>query len=268
MRPSGRALLDLLFPPGPCGLCGADSSAGFAAGFCRGCWRARKRLKAPRCTLCGTPLAAPEGEPPHPCGPCLADPPAFQRHLSPYAYEGPVRQLVLAYKDQGRYPLARWLGRALEREVRRNVAGLSFDAVTFVPSTLWRRMGRGFEPARLVAAEAAASARLPLRSTLAMRRSPKPQKGLTAAQRRENVSGVFVAVAPLKGQTLLLVDDVYTTGATMRAAAAALARAGATVYAATFAMTLRREMDLYGADEGRETRDEPTVGGRPSAVGR
>lgn len=264
---TSRALLDLLLPPGPCALCGGDSKSGFAVGLCRTCWRERKRLVEPRCTLCGTPIQSGVGEPGHPCGRCLAEPPAFQRHLSPYAYDGPARHLLLAYKDGGRYPLARLLGRAVGREVRRGMGEISLDGVTFVPSTLWRRMGRGFEPAQLLARETARFAGLPLSSTLRMRKSPRPQKGLTAAQRRENLSGVFAARAPLQGQTLLLVDDVYTTGATLRAASAALARAGATVYAATFAMTLRREMDLYGADEGRETTDESVVGGPPSAVG-
>jgi predicted amidophosphoribosyltransferase len=111
-------------------------------------------------------------------------------------------------------------------------------------------MARGFEPAGLVGQAAARAMHLPFQRALTLRKRPRPQKGLTKAQRRENVRAAFAVSLPVKGRTLLLVDDVTTTGATLRAAAAALARAGATVYAATFAQTPRRDPDLYGRDEG------------------
>ncbi len=248
MRCRGAKLLDLLFPAGPCSLCGNPTGWGPATGLCRACWGRRKRLGGARCPTCGKPLPAVEGQEDHACGACLADPPAFEAHASPYAYAGPVRQLVLMYKEQRRYPLAGLLGRALAREVRRRWLGWAPDGVVAVPGPLLRRVVRGFEPAGLVAREAARALRVPLLEGLRLRRTPKPQKGLTVARRRENVRSAFLGDPRLlKGKTVLLVDDVTTTGATLREGARALVRAGATVRTATFAMTLKREPDFYGA---------------------
>ena len=192
-----------------------------------------------------------EGQEPHPCGECLADPPAFQACISSYVYAGPVRTMVLLYKDRRRYPLARLMGRALAKIVARRWPGLTWDAVVFVPSPWRRRMSRGFEPAGLVAREAARALGLPCRRWLSPRKSPLPQKGLTRAMRRENVRAAFSASRDrVSGKALLLVDDVRTTGATLREASRVLARAGASVHAATFAVVLARDQDLASGLEG------------------
>jgi len=263
-----RTLRDLLLPPLPCSTCGRPSRGGPFAGMCRTCWRERRRAAGVRCIHCGVVLPSTVGEDSPLCGACLAEPPAYESHVSRFLYEGPVRRMVLAYKEGRRYPLADLLGRAVAREVQQAWPEQRFDAVVAVPSPLRRRMVRGFEPAGLVGQGAARSLRIPFERALVLRKTPLPQKGLTRVQRRENVRAAFAVRRPVKGKTLLLVDDVTTTGATLNAAAAALARAGATVYAATFAQTPLRSLDLFGADEGRETRDEATLGGPPSTVGR
>ena len=193
-----------------------------------------------------------EGQDSHLCGECLADPPDFEAHVSAYVYEGPARHLILLYKDRLRYPLARLLGRAVARRARRRWPETRWDAVVYVPGPARRRLRRGFEPAGLIAREAARALGVPCRRWLRMRKAPAPQKGLTAAGRRRNLQGAFTADrAKVKGARLLLVDDVRTTGATLREAARVLARAGATVHAATFAMVLTRALDLMGGTEGK-----------------
>lgn len=170
-------------------------------------------------------------------------------HTSAYLYEGPARTLVLAFKDLKRYPLARLMGGAIFRQARRTWPEASWDAVVYVPSPLRRRMTRGFEPAGLVAREVAADLGLPCRRWLLPRKSPVPQKGLTRAGRRENVRAAFeTQKRKVTGLRLLLVDDVRTTGTTLRECARVLARAGATVHAATFAMVPKRRFDLTSAE--------------------
>jgi ComF family protein len=237
--------LSLLFPFGPCAVCGKESRSGPAPGICRSCWRERRRVGSPACPTCGFPLPAAEGQADHTCGECLRDPPAYEAHVSAYAYAGPVRALLLLYKDQRRYPLAPLLGRALARRVRRAWPGRTWDLVVYIPSALGKRMVRGFEPAGLVARACAQELGIPCRRALKPRRAVRTQKGLTSARRRENLSGAFWASAKeLKGLRVLLVDDIRTTGTTLREAAKVLARAGATVHAATVAMTLKRELDM------------------------
>lgn len=182
------------------------------------------------------------------CGACLAEPPPFLAHRSAYLYEGPVRELLLLYKDAHRYPLAGLWGRAVARVVLQNWPGVRFDRVVPVPGTLARRLRRGFEPASLAAREAARALGAPFSRCLRLKRSPRPQKGLTASQRHENLRGAFRSVGALVRARVLLVDDVTTTGATLREAAKALSAAGAEVYAATAAMTPERVLDRVGAE--------------------
>lgn len=242
-----RAAAEMFLPSGPCLLCGGDSRSGPAPGLCRACWRLRRTPSEPACPICGVPLPPVEGQESHPCGECLAAPPAFHSHASAYVYAGPARVLVLLYKDQRRYPLASLLGHAVARRVRRAWPEASWDAVVYVPSTLRRRLARGFEPAGLMAMEAARALGLPCRRWLLPRKAPQAQKGLSRAGRRTNVRAAFTArKETVQGKRLLLVDDVRTTGATLREASRCLARAGAAVHAATFAMVLTRDLDLMG----------------------
>jgi ComF family protein len=192
-----------------------------------------------------------EGQEAHLCGECLGDPPAYEAHVSAFVYEGPVRHLVLLFKERLRYPLAKLLGRALAKRARSAWPQERWDAVVYVPSPTRRRLRRGFEPAGLIALEASRVLGIQCRRWIRVRRSPAPQKGLTSAGRRRNLQGVFAAdKARVRGLRLLLVDDVRTTGATLREAARVLTRAGATVHAATFAMVLARPLDLMGGAEG------------------
>jgi ComF family protein len=240
-----KAIAEALFPAGPCVLCGKDSRSGPAPGLCSSCWRTRKRPESPHCPICGLSLPPVEDQEGHPCGECLSDPPAFQAHTSAFVYGGAARTIVLLYKDRGRYPLSHLMGRAVARRVRKAWPEAIWDAVVFIPSPLRRRLTRGFEPAGLIAREAARALGLPCRRWVRPRKVPEAQKGLSRAGRKENVRAAFaVRKGEVSGMRLLLVDDVRTTGATLREASRALARQGATVHAATFATVLRRDLDL------------------------
>ncbi len=252
MNAAARSILGLFLPKGRCLACSKDSSSGPVAGICRSCWRERRKIKGPSCPSCGTPLPSPEEQGGHTCGACLADPPCFQGHVSVYAYTGPVRLMVLLYKEKRRYPLAKLMGAAIARAARRRWPQAKWDAVVAVPSPLKRRLARGFEPAGLISLETASRLGLPLVTGLALRKTPAPQKQLTVKGRRANVQGAFVARPDnIRGKRILLVDDVITTGATLREAAMALRKAGAEVHAVTFAMTLKRDLDLYTQEEAR-----------------
>ncbi len=253
---AGR-LLSVLFPFGPCAICGKNSAGGPAPGICRACWKLRETPKEPACPLCGLPLPPVEGQEAHTCGNCLADPPSYEAHVGAYLYKGPVRRMILLYKDGRRYPLAGLLGTALARVVRRRWPGMTFDAVVYVPSPNRRRMRRGFDPAHLIARETARRLSVPCRKHLRIRKSLAEQKSLSRAARRRNVKGAFKTDdSILKDSRLLLVDDVRTTGATLREAARVLKRAGAEVYAATVAIVVERDLDMVRAAKAPATEGE------------
>lgn len=145
-------------------------------------------------------------------------------------YEGALRDILHAFKYDGRRGLARRLGALL-----RTAGGdLLRDADCVVPVPLhgWRRVRRGFNQADALARELGA----PVVHALWRRRATAPQTGLDAAARRRNVRGAFL-VSPLlsrrsrmrwiANRTIVLVDDVRTTGATLNACAAVLLNAGA-----------------------------------------
>ena len=198
--PVVRAVADLLLPP-RCGGCGAGAPGGGGGvprpeDLCDDCAAAIAGLALP---LAPEPLA--DG--------VLA--------VGAYAYDGPVRAAVRAVKVGGRVGLAQTLAGLLAARVE--VAALPADAVTWVPSLPARRRERPVELPRVLAGPSATPL---LRTT---RRRPD-QTDLDAAERRRLPVGAFAATAPVP-PSVVLVDDVRTTGATARAAAAALREAGA-----------------------------------------
>jgi predicted amidophosphoribosyltransferase len=218
-------LLDLLLPE-RCAGCGGEGAM-----VCDGCRAALVRLRPPLCARCGAPVAWPVER----CRECAGRRLAFAEARAAVAYEGAARRVVGAWKQGGRRRLARVAAEIVGEAVPRP----RVDAVTFVPPVAARELWRGHNPAERLAAELAAAWSLPCLHLLARAASPRPQRGLPLAERRRNVAGSFRAVerAPV---LVLLVDDVYTSGATVAAAASALRRAGAgRVEVVTFARALR-----------------------------
>jgi ComF family protein len=144
-------------------------------------------------------------------------------------------RLVTAWKQGGRRRLAR-IAADLVCDV---IPAPSVDAVVYVPSVRARELWRGHNPAERLAQELARRWGAPLSPLLARAGSSRPQRGLALSERRRNVAGSFRAVARAP-KTVLLVDDVYTTGSTVAAAAQALRSAGARrVEVVTFARAQR-----------------------------
>jgi ComF family protein len=154
--------------------------------------------------------------------------------VAAYLYVHPLTAVVRALKFGG----ADFLGGSLGRELASCCGGGSADVVTAVPLAWPRLLLRGYNQAEAVARPLAAALGLPYRRLL-RRRSRRRQTSLDRDQRRRNVLGTFRPRPSLEpGATVLVVDDVMTTGATLGAAAAALRRAGAAaVVAAVVART-------------------------------
>lgn len=147
--------------------------------------------------------------------------------------EGTTGQLVRVYKDQGERRLAAELADRMARAV---APAWRPDAVTFVPATKAAVRHRGFDHAELVACEVAGRIGIPCTPALDRPRT-RDQRTLTGRERIANLGGRFHATGSAEGARLLLVDDVFTTGSTLCAAADALVDAGA---AAVFGLTFAR----------------------------
>lgn len=155
--------------------------------------------------------------------------------VSPYAFGGALKTAIVRLKYEGRADLARPLGRLLRDAVRS--AGLRADMVVPVPLHPVRLVERGYNQSALLAAHLARDV-APLETAVRRIAIRQRQASLARSERLANLEGAFVARPSVRGRTVLLVDDVCTTGATLAACEAALLRAGAlNVLAATLACT-------------------------------
>jgi predicted amidophosphoribosyltransferase len=218
-------LLDLLLPL-RCVVCGAPSRA-----VCEPCLAGLRRLCGPRCARCGAPTAWPVER----CLECQGRRLAFASARSAVAYDTAAKALVSAWKERGLRGLAGDAGTVVAEVVARPRA----YTITFVPPDADRALQRGHHPAEWLARALEPHWQLPVVALLERTGHARPQRGLSLAERRANVRGGFRAVgrAPTR---VALVDDVYTSGATVAAAASALRKSGARhVDVITFARAVR-----------------------------
>jgi ComF family protein len=217
-------VLAVVFPSW-CAACGAPLGRPTRAPLCEGCW-ILPRHAGPVCR-CGFALPAGGAAP---CGRCRRGLAPFDAGASLGPYEGGLRTLVHELKYHGRRRIADRLAALLlaETQVQRLLDGNPL--VVPVPLHPRRHRERGFNQAEIVARALARGARLTLETRVLVRRhDTPPQSGLSAAQRRRNVKDAFSTRRgrPVRGRPVVLVDDVFTTGATARACAAALRDQGA-----------------------------------------
>jgi ComF family protein len=232
-RSAGEALGDLVFP-WRCAVCD-EAGPGLRGPFCPPC-RADllakaeevRRASCPRCAMPVGPFADLEKG----CSECRGRPLGFDSAIATGYHEGPWRALCLKLKTERAAWLAPWMtGLAAEARAA-DLALLPADAwVVPVPLHWLRRLGRGYNQSDALALGLARRLDLPVRRPIRRVKNTGKLVGLSLAQRAEVVRGAFEVdprVAPdLKGRSILLVDDVLTTGATTGAAARALKRAGA-----------------------------------------
>jgi ComF family protein len=220
VRTAALRVLDFALPP-RCAGCGVVVSD--VHSFCPDCWRQIEFLGNSGCSTCGLPLQATEQTS---CGACLARPPRIARIRAAVAYDELSRSLAIRLKYGRKVAIARTMARYMAPLV----AAGGEQLLVPVPLHRTRLWMRGFNQSALVARELSrrlgiASDSLALRR---MRRTP-PLKGMSPLQRRKTVAGAFRVrdKAAIAGKTVILVDDVLTTGSTADACARTLKRAGA-----------------------------------------
>lgn len=210
----------------PCCLCGQSTSS--ASGLCSGCFGDLPRLSGPLCR-CALPLA--DGEECYEsddlaplCLRCHDRCPSFLGIQAPLLYCQPLAGLINGWKHHGRL----YLQQPLQHLLINQLATLpEADLVVPVPLHWRRQWQRGFNQTALLASALADRHGLPFADVLRRPNSQRHQQGSNASQRRAAVHDSFISRAPLKGQRVLLVDDVITTTSTVRAASNALLEAGA-----------------------------------------
>lgn len=216
------ALASAIFPT-PCVSCG-ELIAAHDPPLCAACWLSLPLIEGPLCG-CGAPLA---GDTDAQCGRCRRGRSVVARGASLGFYDGPLRECVVALKYRDRHKAARGLAlRLLKSDACR---GVLVGATALVPVPLHpRRLRlRGFNQAELLCDSLAEEANLRVKRELRRVRDTPSQTDLSAAERRLNVRGAFIAsVDSFVNEVVVLVDDVTTTGATLRECARTLIQNGA-----------------------------------------
>ncbi len=255
-REAGGGIARLLFPPTCFGCRAIVDRPGT---LCAGCWPRLRFLEAPWCAVLGTPFPHEMGE--GAVSPAaIADPPPFARARAAVAFGGVARDIVHGLKYRDRTDLAPWMAGWMARAGAELLSDA--DLVVPVPLHRWRFLSRRFNQSAELARHLCAG-RAPVFAPELVERvkRTRQQVGLARNARVDNMRGAFAVPAGqrarLKGANVLVVDDVYTTGATVRALSAVLVRAGAArVDVLTFARALGDflpgdEMPIYEADQTR-----------------
>ena len=260
--------------PTSCALCGSPLPRLSSAPICDVCWTEFPVLDGPACPRCGDAIYSPVFTF---CRACRLAPPPFARAVAYGLYQGRMKDAIHALKYNRLHPAAHGLGGMLAQAIAQLAAEAPAELLVVpVPLHRTKYAQRGFNQARLLATEALGYLRKShpqwrltmAASTLMRLRATESQAGLSPRQRRLNVGGAFSVSDPaaVTMRHVLVVDDILTTGATARAAAHALVRAGAaSVWVATLARA-RRGIES-GRGIGLQDAEDDRPAGRPAGTG-
>lgn len=220
--------LDRLFVEGlTCELCGREIFDG--GKLCLKCLKTVTFNDGDTCPVCGRKNFAPEI-----CLECKGRLPLYRRAVSPFVYIDGAAALISRFKNGAAH-----LKGYFAEKIREKLVGFEkIDFITFIPITAKKLKRRGYNQSRLLAESLSEKVLTPVEATLEKVKETPDQKGLSRRDREKNLEDCFKVTdrRKVKGKTILLVDDVMTTGATLDAAAKRLLAAGAAaVFAATVA---------------------------------
>ncbi len=233
-----QLFLNIISPP-QCLACGKMLGYSSTAMFCYECSKTYPLNSGNTCAVCGKPVGKNAD---YICAECKSHRVYYERNVSRYLYKGCVKDAVQNMKFKRRRWIAFEFGRALAKTVEQSYADIDFDMVIPVPMTRFYEYKRGFnqsyEIARIIAAK---NGLLCVDNVLKKRMGAKTQSGLNKKDRQTNVKDKFKVKneKSLVDKVVLLVDDVYTTGATMNECSRMLKKAGAlAVYGVTVATSV------------------------------
>ena len=220
-----KPLIDFALPP-RCPLCGVTVEADNR--FCLSCWRQLDFLAEPWCAACGLPLAF-DGPDDSLCIRCLVDPPVHDGVRAVVRYDDQSSLIAMRLKYGTRLGLARLIAEHMQKFVGEFCGDAIIVPVPLHRSRLWRR---GFNQSVLIGRELGRVTGIGINHNVICRsRATPPLRGMTGKERRQAVDAAFAlcgdARPSIAGKSILLVDDVYTSGSTSSACARLLKKAGA-----------------------------------------
>jgi ComF family protein len=224
-----RLLFDLIFPP-LCPICKTlldDKEKDLT--LCPNCRKAIRSVHPPYCPRCGLPVPS-DDEAGNLCGPCLKEKRHFEVHRTSGFYEGTLKEAIHRFKYSGVFPLVRVLGDLLQPTLQTLSRDYPVDLMIPVPLHIRRLRERGFNQTLLLVRELSKRTGIPYEQRALKKIKDTPdQIALKKRERKKNLTGAFQVKnqEAIQGKAIVLVDDVYTTGATVNECSRTLLRAGA-----------------------------------------
>lgn len=209
--------------PHRCPIC-HEILADQSALVCQDCFYSLEDIREPRCKNCGRPVKEEEEL----CGNCKGRTFAFTKGRGIFLYTAQMRHSVLLYKYGGRKEYGRFFAHAMAFYGRKELERWKPDLLLAIPLHKSKIRRRGFNQAEVLAEIIAAKYRIPFASDVLTKTvQTRSQKKLDANARRRNLKKAFHVNSSVKDKRILLIDDVFTTGSTIDAAAECLKEAGA-----------------------------------------
>jgi ComF family protein len=207
--------VELLLPPA-CLLCGQLLPPGFdPQEFCASCQVDMPPMGRSHCSCCSQPFPASSSQ--HLCKTCLQRPAAFSSVHAACSYKERIKDAIHQLKYRNQVNLAQPLGKVLVKSLESARTSFSPDCIIPVPLHPSRLRERGYNQALEISRPLSRTLRIPIDSKLLQRAlKTTPQQGLTAAERKSNLRNAFTLTKPTSARKVLLVDDVMTTGETVR----------------------------------------------------
>ena len=206
-----------------CDLCGKELFGKERGAFCAECRKALPIIKGRICAFCGVPM---DNDATY-CDRCQNSKSVLTKNRAALEYTDEARRMIYGVKFGGKRYLLKDLAVLMTDTYLSE--GFTADVLTYVPMTIGEKRTRGFNQSEILAEEIATRLKLPVSDELTKIRNTKAQKKLTAKERAANLEGAFRVTNPdaFKNKDVVIVDDVYTTGATLSECASVLRKAGA-----------------------------------------
>ena len=223
-----KRIISWIFFPERCSICGEIKP--FLKPYCPKCKIDTRAISTEACDKCGHEK-------------CMCNDDAYidlPHFTAVYYYEGQLKRSLLNFKFYSEISYADIFGKAMAERIKEIYSDIDFDGVCFVPMTKQAEFQRGYNQSELLASKVAKELNIPLMANLKKSKNSHKQKDLSATERRENVKDTFsvVSQADIKDKTLILCDDIKTTGSTLKECSDMLLSAGAKdVYCLCLALT-------------------------------
>lgn len=214
-------ILNLIYPE-KCPFCGAILER-WEKGVCGKCRQTLPYIHEPRCMKCGKPI---QSETEEFCYDCKKRNHIFDSGQSMWVHKPPVNQAVYAFKYHDRRCYGKIFAAEMVRELNSYLDFVSAEVLIPIPLYKKRYRNRGYNQAEILAREIGRLAHLPVADVLIRKKSTNPQKQLSDTQRKKNIEGAFALRQGIEYKTVILIDDIYTTGSTLDEAAKVLKNAG------------------------------------------